>query len=139
MLLAEIKTKHEEYELKINGISYSLLAPGELTLRDHYVLADAAIRMRQLQAVITQKIPEDDTEREAVEMQIKTALSEIGEYQKRCSDAILARVPAEVRSSLTETNITTIIEAYRSAMMRERVLENGEGSESPFREGGSEP
>jgi hypothetical protein len=139
MLLAEIKTKHEEYELKINGISYSLLAPGELSLRDHYVLADAAIRMQQLQAVITQKIPEDEAGKEAAETQIKTALSEIGEYQKRCSDAILARVPAEVRASLTETNITTIIEAYRSAMLRSRLPKEGEGSESPFREGGSEP
>jgi hypothetical protein len=140
MVIADIKIARGEYELRINGITYSLLAPGELNLRDHYLIGQAGIRLSYLQPIVNQDIPDDaDPQRKAeLEAQVAQALSELNRHLETCTIPILAKVPADIRGKLTQTDLMSVMTAYQSAMLRERGERGGGRSagDSPFVEVG---
>jgi len=143
VIIAEIKTKHGEYELRIDGITYSLLAPGELSLRDHYLIGEAGVRLLYLQKEINTDTPDDasETQREELEEKIARAMAELDRCLRTCTSSILSRIPGDVRAKITQTQLMSIMTAYQMAIRQENEARSGgeAAGARPFMEAGPRP
>ena len=143
MIIAEIKTKHGENELKIDGITYSLLAPGELSLRDHYLIGEAGVRLLYLQKEINAETPDDasETQREELEEKVARAMAELDRCLRTCTSSILSRIPEDIRVKITQTQLMSIMTAYQMAIRQENETRSGgeAAGARPFVEAGPRP
>jgi hypothetical protein len=143
VVIADIKTDRGEYELKINGITYSLLAPGELTLRDHYIIGAASVRLQYLHKEINVELPADatDAQRKEFDERVSCALAELNQCLKTCTASILSRVPVPVQDKIAQVQLMSILTAYRLAMQQESSSRDGKigkgVDERPFVNSGS--
>jgi hypothetical protein len=141
MLIADIKTARGEYQITIDGLTYDLLSPVELSLRDHYEIGEAYTRMRSLQEVIQRQAPKKGRkEIEAFRSSVADAMQEIDDALAACLKPIMKKVPERIVARLPQMARLEIIQAYQSAMARERVEElvkAGEetGTKGPFPDG----
>jgi hypothetical protein len=138
MVIADLKTARGEYEIRIDGIKYTLIGPSELTLRDTYLIAEANERLLYLQVQLTRPEPKDGTRSELIEHRngLKAVMAEASQQIDRCLAPVFSKVPAKVLRRLTEVQKKNVVDLYMRAIAQERQVRTDrateQGGESPF-------
>ena len=120
-----------------------MLAPGELNLRDHYLIAESGVRLLYLEKEINTEIPDDasDAQREEIEAKVAQAMAELEKQLNICTASILSRVPTEVKAKIKLPQLMSIMQAYQRAIRQENEVRSGKeaAGEHPFVEAGPQP
>lgn len=107
--LAAFSTTRERPSIKIDGVTYELLEPDDIKLKEALWMEKASRRIDALM-----KLMQEDENAEATE--------ELADLIFRVTDILMREVPEKVKARLTDIQKLSIIRAYMDALAARREV-----------------